>query len=663
MADRGPPQLALELVDPFGELHRAAGNGDVGIRPAAGREPDRIVRQPGQERQHEPRMVERREVPRLGAPEVARPGAQVLLRGSLGPGGVPIAPAIRIVVAFVRRFGVDGVSQRIGPARGRPGHPDRALLADEVAQLRRAGGIRSQPAPESVLDAFEMGQGRIGQEVRSARWQLPVGSDGVEELAGPPDEGDEPIELGEAGVSEPCHRVPWSHASRRRAFPARRGGPRSVVPQGHPSERRDGPAEQDLKVPSSLRYAAPVSGPSPGELLSAEILSIGSELTVGETRDTNAGELARSLTEAGVQVGRLQALPDHLTTAIDAFRTALDRTDLVVSTGGLGPTPDDLTREAIAAACDETPAVDPDLEAWLHALWARRGLPFPAINLKQAWRIPSATAIPNENGTAPGWWVDRLDGRVVVALPGPPREMRPMWRDWVLPRLRAQGLGAEVAQTTYRLAGIGESAVADLLGEEILRSTNPIVATYARQDAVDVRVSARAGGDRSAAELVASAAGVVRERLGDHVWATGETSWGEAVGARLDELGWSLATIELGTGGALAHLLGSVPRLVSAEVRGGSDGSGSGPPSGGPRTTRAEGSLAARTAGLLRSSGADVALAVRARPRAGDTAVSVVVVTPAGTHRESRLAFLSGEQGRHRAALAAADILLRRLRA
>src|SRR4029077_2872901 len=203
------------------------------------------------------------------------------------------------------------------------------------------------------------------------------------------------------------------------------------------------------------------------------------------------------------------------------------------------------------------------------------------------------------------------------------------WRDWVLPHLREQGLGAKVAQTTYRLAGIGEAAVADLLRDEILRSTNPIVATYARQDAVDVRVSARSSEDRSAAELVATAAAGVRERLGDHVWATGETTWGDAIDARLDELGWSLATLELGTGGELAHLLGSMPRLISAEVVGGERGDRDRP--------RAEGSLAVRAAALLRSSGADVAVAVRARPRAGDTAVSVVVVTPTGTHRESRL--------------------------
>ena len=126
----------------------------------------------------------------------------------------------------------------------------------------------------------------------------------------------------------------------------------------------------------------------------AEILSIGSEITVGETRDTNAGELAALLTAAGVEVRRVSALPDELPVVRDAFEEALADVDLVVSTGGLGPTPDDLTRESIAAALGEVPAVDADLEAWLRDLFSRRKVPFAATNMKQAWLIPSATAIP-----------------------------------------------------------------------------------------------------------------------------------------------------------------------------------------------------------------------------------------------------------------------------
>src|ERR1700690_1646458 len=114
----------------------------------------------------------------------------------------------------------------------------------------------------------------------------------------------------------------------------------------------------------------------------------------------------------------------------------------------------------------------------------------PELNLKQAGLIPSATAIPNPNGTAPGWWVDRPDGRVAILLPGPPREMRPMWRDWVVPRLRDRGLGDGRLVRTLRTYGIGESRVAELLGEPMLRAANPVVATYARADWLDVRISA-----------------------------------------------------------------------------------------------------------------------------------------------------------------------------
>jgi nicotinamide-nucleotide amidase len=401
-------------------------------------------------------------------------------------------------------------------------------------------------------------------------------------------------------------------------------------------------------------------------LLTAELLSIGSELTVGETRDTNAGDLARSLTELGMRVGRLQALPDDLAVVTDAFRTALERADLVVSTGGLGPTPDDLTREALAAAVGETPAVDPGLEAWLRELWSRRDLPMPEINLKQAWRIPSAIALQNDDGTAPGWWVDLADGRVAVALPGPPREMRPIWDGQVMPRLRERGAGDPVARRTFRLGGIGESAVADLLGEEMLRAANPIVATYARAEAVDVRISARAEGPRSADEIVDATARRVQAALGTYIWEEGEATWADAIGAALADRNWSLATLEVGSGGSLATLLGDREWLRFSESLA----------PGAPAAHRHEDEADAdandtppTTAGLealtrlaMEVGGTEVAVGVRARPRHGDTAVSVVVMSPDGVHRERRLVFLDGPQGRSRAALAAAAILLAQLR-
>lgn len=382
----------------------------------------------------------------------------------------------------------------------------------------------------------------------------------------------------------------------------------------------------------------------------AEVLSIGSELTYGETRDTNAGDLARDLTAGGVVVGRMTALPDDLEAVTAAFRDGLAGADLVVSTGGLGPTPDDLTREAIAAALGETPAVDPRLERWLRALWRRRGIPFPDINLKQAWLIPSAVSIPNANGTAPGWWVEDRDGRVIVALPGPPREMHPMWIDWVLPRLHERGLGHDRAAVTLRTAGIGESALADLLGPDLLRAANPVVATYARSDAVDVRISAAAADGRSAEEVIAPLEAEIRQRLGAHVWARGEVSWARAIGNELAAAGWSLAVSEVGTGGALAALLAELDRLAATESR------------------RAAPALAgsdplALAEAARDGANADVGIGVVATPRGADTAVDIAVVTPRGAHRESRVAFLGGQFGRVRAGLAGAAVLLERLRA
>jgi nicotinamide-nucleotide amidase len=385
----------------------------------------------------------------------------------------------------------------------------------------------------------------------------------------------------------------------------------------------------------------------------AELLSIGSELTVGETRDTNAGDLARSLTGLGVEVVRIQALPDRLATVHEAMTGAIGRADLVISTGGLGPTPDDLTREAVAAALGQTPAIDPELESWLRSMWDRRGLPFPEMNLKQAWLIPAATALPNPNGTAPGWWVERPDGGLVVCLPGPPREMEPMWTDHVLPRLVDRGAGVDTASRTLRLAGIGESQLADLLGEELLRAQDPVVATYARADAVDIRISSR--GDAAAGDRVAATSARIIALVGDHVWSDGATTWPEAVGVALAERGLSLAVVEVATGGALASLLGDRPwlRLTESLADDAPAAASHRDPAG----------LEALARSGIHVGGAAVGMAVRARPRGADTAVSVVVVGPDWVHRERRIVFLGGANGRLRSALAAVHILLTAIRA
>jgi nicotinamide-nucleotide amidase len=395
--------------------------------------------------------------------------------------------------------------------------------------------------------------------------------------------------------------------------------------------------------------------PSRRRIQYAELLAVGSELTGGETRDTNGGELARELALRGVTVERISALPDDLGRVTAAFSAALADVDLVVATGGLGPTPDDLTREAMAAAVGEEPTVDPELERWLRDLFARRGIRLPELNLKQAWLIPSATAIPNPNGTAPGWWVDRPDGRIAILLPGPPREMRPMWRDWVLPRLAARGLGDGRVVRTLRTYGIGESHVAELLGESLLRGRNPQLATYARADWLDVRVSAvdERGPDgavvRPAPAVLESAVAVIREQLEGFVRAEGETSWAELVASSAARADVRLAIVETGTNGSLGDLLSETAALVRAvAVR----------PAGDPDI--AGWPVEEEAAAAAAEAGAEVGLSLVADTDGTRTLLRVAVAGPAvGEPRTLALRlFQHGAHGRFRAGVAAAAFLV-----
>lgn len=230
-----------------------------------------------------------------------------------------------------------------------------------------------------------------------------------------------------------------------------------------------------------------------------------------------------------------------------------------------------------------------------------------------------------------------------------------MWSNEVLPRLRARGLGTEMVVRTFRLTGIGESSVAEILGEEMLRRLDPEVATYARQEAVDVRISA-SGTDSSgasAAERVATAAATVRERLGDHIWAEGDTTWADAVGARLEKRGWRLAVEEIGTAGQVAALFGDAPWLALARVH----------PAAAGQDGDDEATLVERAGRVRDDAGADTGLAVRIRPRGSEFAVSVGVTTPYGEHRQTRATYIGGAMGRSQAALIAASVLFETLSA
>ena len=197
-------------------------------------------------------------------------------------------------------------------------------------------------------------------------------------------------------------------------------------------------------------------------------------------------------------------------------------------------------------------------------MFERRGLAMPEANVKQAWLIEGGSALANAHGTAPGWWVERPDGRLIVALPGPPREMRPMWQEHALPRLQAGRLGVERASHTLRLTGVGESALVALIGEDVLRAANPQVATYARVDAVDVVVSAEADGRSTAQAVVDDAVSRLREQVGQYVFAEGDRRGPKRWRLRLGER--TLSVVEIGTGGQRRCAAGRADFLVLAEL-------------------------------------------------------------------------------------------------
>jgi hypothetical protein len=224
--------------------------------------------------------------------------------------------------------------------------------------------------------------------------------------------------------------------------------------------------------------------------------------------------------------------------------------------------------------------------------------------------------------------------------------MTPVWRDGALPRLRERGLGDDRASVTLRLAGIGESVLVELLGEPRLRAANPLLATYARPDAVDLRISAVASAEGTAAELIARAEADIEALVAPYLFARGRESLVDALGVRLR--GRRLGTVEIGSGGQLGALLGAAPWLVFAETLA---------PDSAMATAHHD---LVEYATRVRAVGdAEVGLALRARERKGDTAVTIAADIEGRLERVTRTAFLGGEQGRRRAALAAAAELWR----
>ena len=290
--------------------------------------------------------------------------------------------------------------------------------------------------------------------------------------------------------------------------------------------------------------------------MKAEIIAVGTELLLGEIVDTNSPYLASQLPPLGVDLYFVSTVGDNPARLVELLGRAWERSDLILLSGGLGPTEDDITREAVARLLGEKMKVDPGLEKWLREVFSSRGLPMPPRNIKQAALIPSAVPLPNPMGTAPGWWVER-ESRLLVALPGPPNELQGMWEKEVRPRLKAR-LGQEVILTrTLKTFGIHEAALDEALAP-FLSSTQPTIGIYVRPDGIHVRLAAK-GSPLEARQALERGEAEVRLVLGEKVWGVDGDTLEGVVGRLLVERGLTLATMESLTGGLLAHIITNVP--------------------------------------------------------------------------------------------------------
>ncbi len=351
--------------------------------------------------------------------------------------------------------------------------------------------------------------------------------------------------------------------------------------------------------------------------MQAELLAIGSELLVPGRQETNAATLTRYLLERGCKVVARTTIADDAQALTDSFRLAWSRADLVIATGGLGPTEDDLTRECAATALGATLIREASYVEWLKERFKRFNRPMPSVNEKQADRIDGGRLLMNEKGTAPGQMIER-DGKILVLLPGPPREMLPLFQREVLPIVEARSSGERIVMRIIRIAGMGESDVEQLVAPIYKTFTNPVTTILGGASEVELQLVGTGPSDAEAGERVEALASRIREALGPRIFTERGETLEQVVAALFMSRGLKLALAESCTGGLVTSRLVSVPGVSAFLDRAFvtySDQAKRDELGVSEQTLRAHGAVSEETAremaaGALKASGADIAIAV-----------------------------------------------------
>jgi len=293
-------------------------------------------------------------------------------------------------------------------------------------------------------------------------------------------------------------------------------------------------------------------------MMRAEIVTIGTELLLGEIVDTNAAFIAGRLADLGVDLFYKTTVGDNELRITQELKRAWKRSDVIITTGGLGPTQDDLTREAIAGLLGEELVLHRESEAGMRAFFARLQREMTENNLRQAMFPRSAEPLKNPEGTAPGLMV-RKDGRLLFALPGVPIEMERMFLHEVTPILRSAAGLKPLFSRNLRMVGIGESMMAQTVADLIDNGRSPTVAPYAKRGETRLRLTVRAADQAEANSLMEGTESEIRRRLGRYIFGTDAETLEGVVGHLLKQRGLTLATAESSTGGLIGHRLTGVP--------------------------------------------------------------------------------------------------------
>ncbi len=298
--------------------------------------------------------------------------------------------------------------------------------------------------------------------------------------------------------------------------------------------------------------------------MQAEIVSVGSELLLGQIVDTNSAVIARGLATIGLDLYYKTTVGDNLGRLTAVLRQALERSQVVITTGGIGPTADDVTREAVAAATGRELEFSDRLMVQIEAFFAARGFTLSPSNRRQAFIPRGAIPVENPVGTAPAFIVEAGE-RCVISLPGVPREMGYLLIHRVLPYLRERyGLREEIKLRVLKVVGLGESRIGELIATFMEKGGNPTVGTLAHLGQVDVRIAAKGGNEAEARALIAPVEAEIRSRLGDLIFGADEDTLEGLVAEQLARLRGGVAVAELGSAGAIAERLAAGSASVFA---------------------------------------------------------------------------------------------------